>query len=408
MSEGVLEFDDDMYADEVVADPYAYYGRLREHAPVYWNARYGTWLVTRHEDVVWLLRNPDLFSSRFYADDPQPPSPPIHDEDAGELAFVSGFRSHEMIQNDLPDHGRMRGIFRRYFTPAQMERWREMVRGAVSDLLDEALAGDVVDLRADVGAELPLRVISELLGVRPQDRAALKEHADRRMQSALSLEPDRMRVGASGIRDTSEYLTAMLDVPSGEPEELLSLLLAAEEAGTYSRDEVLANAQMLIDAGHETTIQLICNGALAFLRHPDQWARFVAAPRELAVSAVEECLRFDPPLPAPRRLASHDLELRGATIRRGDRVAFVIAAANRDPRVFTDPDTFDIGRTPNRHIAFGSGLHVCLGQHLARIEGQEVLAALAERWPGMASAGGPVEYAKVRGVRSLLRLDVAR
>lgn len=399
-------FDDEMYADHVVADPYTYYGRLRELAPVYWNARYGTWLVTRHEDVVWLLRNPELFSSRFYVDDPAPPSPPISDEDLDELRFVTEFRSHEMIQNDLPDHARMRGVFRRYFTPARIEQWRALVREAVRELLDEALVGGRVDLRADIGAELPLRVIAELLGVRREDRAALKEHADRRMQSALGLAPDRMRVAASGIRDTSDHLTDMLESPDAQPGTLLSLLVAAEESGAYSRAEVLANAQMLIDAGHETTIQLICNGALAFLRHPEQWARFVAAPRELAASAVEECLRFDPPLPAPRRLAAQDLTMHGATIRRGDRVAFVLAAANRDPRAFPDPDRFDIGRHPNRHIAFGSGLHVCLGQHLARIEGQEVFAALAERWPAMRSAGGPVEYAKVRGVRSLLRLDI--
>lgn len=402
---GVLEIDDDLYADAVIADPYGYYGRLREASPVHWNARYGTWLVTRHADVAWLLRRPELFSSRFYVDDPRPPSPPIDPADAGELRFVTEFRAAEMIQNDPPEHLRMRGVFRRWFTPARMEHWREVVRGAVAELLDDALAREVFDIRADLGAPLPLRVITELLGVRPADRVALKEHADRRMSSALSLEPDRMRIGASGIRDTSRHLEEVLDGPD-EVDGLLAVFAAAERDGTYSRREVLANAQMLIDAGHETTIQLVANGTLAFLRHPDQWARLVADPRGLAASAVEECLRYDPPLPAPRRLAAQDVEIGGATIRRGDRVTFVLAAANRDPRAFPDPDTFDIDRRPNRHLAFGSGLHVCLGQHLARLEGQEVFAALAERLPGLRSAGGPVEYAKLRGVRSLLRLDV--
>ncbi len=363
--------------------------------------------MTRYEDIVWLLRHPELFSSRFYADDALPPSPPIDDADVDELRYVNEFRKHEMIQNDPPDHRRLRSAISSFFTTSRMETWREMIRTVVGSMLDGLAGPNGFDVCADIGRPLPLRVIAVLLGIPEADRAVLKEHADRRMRSALSLEPGRMRDGASGIRDSGAYLAAALDRGGWDDgTSLMALLVAAERRGDYSRDEVIANAQMLVDAGHETTIQLLCNGALAFLRHPDQWRRLVGSPDELAASATEECLRYDPPLPAPRRIAARDVELGGKAIRRGQRVLFVIAAGNRDPRAFDDPDRFDIGRDPNRHITFGHGIHACLGMHLARMEGQEVFRALAMRMPEMGLAAEKIEYAKVRGVRSVLALPV--
>ena len=398
---------DDLYADHVIADPYPYYGQLREEDPVHWNARYQTWVVTRHEDIVWVLRHPELFSSRFYADDPLPPSPPIHEEDFGELGFVNEFRSHEVIQNDPPDHTRMRATLNRHFTPSRMERQREMVRSVVHDILDAFVGADGFDICTDLAHALPLRVISELLGVSDGDRAALKEHAERRMLSALGLEPDRMSVAASGIRDTTAYLEDELERRQGaDGGDLMAVLFGAADQGNYSHEEMVANAQGLIDAGHETTIQLICNGMLAFMRNRDQWDRFKEDPEGLAERATNECLRYDPPLPAPRRLAAQDVTMRGKTILTGQRVIFVLAAGNRDPRQFDRPDVFDIGRESNRHIAFGNGIHFCLGQYLARIEGQEVFKALATRAPDLQLATDEVQYAKIRGVRSMLSLPV--
>jgi cytochrome P450 len=405
-----VTIDDELYSAEVLADPYTYYGRIREEDPVHWNARYQTWLVTRYDDIVWVLRHPEVFSSRFFADDPQLPSPPIDEADVDEFRYVVEFRSHELIQNDPPDHTRMRAVVNKFFTPSRLEQWRGMVRGVVHELLDEAIeagGADGIDVCADLGRPLPLRVISELLGVPREDRAPLKEHADRRMLSSLGLDPDRMRVAASGIRDTSAYLEKELGNHRADGHDILSILIDAEERTVYSREEVLANAQGLIDAGHETTIQLICNGTLAFLRNPDQWETFKAAPAQLAMTAVNECLRYDPPLPAPRRLTARDVELGGKTIRRGERVTYVLAAANRDPRAFEDPDRFDIARTPNRHLAFGSGIHFCLGQYLAKLEGEEVFKALAERMPDMRLVSDHVDYARIRGVRAVLSLPVS-
>jgi cytochrome P450 len=402
--------DDELYADEVIADPYPYYGRIREEDPVHWNERYQTWLVTRYDDIVWVLRHPEAFSSRFFADDPQLPSPPIHDGDVDEYRFVVAFRKDELIQNDPPDHTRLRSAVNKFFTPSKIEQWRATVRDVVHELFDEVVArggAGGFDMCFDIGRPLPLRVISELLGVPREDRDTLKEHADRRMLASLGLEPDRMRVAASGIRDTTDYLEA--ELPRHQPggSDVLSILVDAEERRQYSHEEVIANVQGLIDAGHETTIQLICNGTLAFLRHPDQWESFKADPEGLAPTATNECLRYDPPLPAPRRLAATDVELGGKTIRTGERVAFVLAAANRDPRVFPDPDRFDIARKPNRHLAFGSGIHHCLGQYLAKLEGEEVFKALAQRMPDIRLATDDIRYHRLRGVRAVQALPVA-
>jgi cytochrome P450 len=170
-------------------------------------------------------------------------------------------------------------------------------------------------------------------------------------------------------------------------DDVLSKLALAERNGRYSRSEVLANAQSLIDAGHETTVQLIGAGTLAFMRNRHQWELLRSDPARLAESATEECLRYDPPLVHVRRVASRDFRLHDRTIRAGQRVRGMIASANRDPREFRDPDRFDIKRSPNRHIAFGAGIHFCLGQYLARVEGQEVFKALATRFPSMRLCG---------------------
>lgn len=401
------ELQQDMYGEEALADPYAYYGRLREQDPVHWNDMYRQWLITRYEDVAWMLRRPELFSSEFYRREAVP-SPPVDEGDAEHVAYVAQHRCREVIKSDPPAHTRLRAPFRRPLSPKHMEKWRPYVREAVASLLDRVADQGRMDVVADIGRPLPLLVISEMLGVPVADRQMLKEQADERMLSELSLKPNRMRRAAAAIRASSDYFDEVLDGRTGKPaSDLLGLLAEAERSGAYTRAESVANAQGLLDAGHETTIQLICNGTLAFLRHSEQWALFRSDPEALAPTATEECLRFDPPLPAPRRIAAQDVELRGRTIREGDRVFWVIAAANRDPREFEDPDRFDIRRSPNRHLAFGAGVHYCLGQYLARIEGQEVFTALATRFPGLRLDTDSVEYADLRGVRSITSLPVA-
>jgi len=401
---------DDMYSTEVLADPFSYYGRLRDEDPVHWSEKYQTWLVTGYDDVMWVLRHPELFSSEYYVrDSARPPVPPIDPSDAEFAEFVVRFRACEFIQNDPPYHSRMRAPLRAYFSPKGIESLRVRIRQAVASLLDAVVDQGSMDVRGDLAKPLPLLVISDLLGLPAEDRPLLAQQAELRMQSALSLAPDRMRLAAQGIRESCEYLDRHLRQrrPGNREPDVLDILIGAQQDGHYDRQEVLANTLSLLDAGHETTIQLICNGLLAFLRHPDQLNLFRTDPVRLAQTAVEECLRFDPPLPALRRIAATDVSLRGRLIRRGDRVGFVIASANRDPRVFADPDRFDIRRSPNRHVTFGSGIHHCLGHYLARLEGQEVFIALATRLPDIRLATDVVSYAAVRGVRNITSLQVS-
>jgi pimeloyl-[acyl-carrier protein] synthase len=183
-------------------------------------------------------------------------------------------------------------------------------------------------------------------------------------------------------------------------------LAGGEKQGIFTRHEVLVNTSLLLLAGHETTINLICNGTLAFLHHPEQWAFFKSNPDGLSKTATEECLRYDPPVVSIQRIASQDVEMRGKTFHAKDRIRWFISSANRDPAKFAEPDKFDIARWPNQHVAFGSGVHHCLGATLARVEGQEVFKALAERFPRLQLETDQFEYQPSITFRSLKSLPV--
>ena len=190
-------------------------------------------------------------------------------------------------------------------------------------------------------------------------------------------------------------------------DDLLSVLCEGERRGIYTRQDVLANAILLLIAGHETTINLICNGTLAFMRHPEQWALFKTDPEGLAKRATEECLRYDAPVKSIQRLASQDIAMRGKTLHKDDRIRWFITSANRDPEVFAHPETFDITRDPNPHVGFGNGVHHCLGATLARLEGQEAFKALAQRFPNLHVETEVVEYQPSIALRSIKSLPVA-
>jgi len=189
-------------------------------------------------------------------------------------------------------------------------------------------------------------------------------------------------------------------------DDFISVLASGEKKGVFTRHEVLVNTSLLLLAGHETTINLICNGTLSFIRNPDQWALLKQDPNGLAKPATEECLRYDSPVKSIQRIASQDVEMRGKVMRRNDRIRWFISSANRDPDAFANPTSFDITRHPNQHVAFGSGTHHCLGATLARVEGQEVFKALAERFPKLRAQSEDLEYQPSITFRSLKSLPV--
>jgi cytochrome P450 len=397
---------DNLFTPDVIADPYSYYGRLRDEDPVHWNEPYELWVITRHDDLVWLTRHHELFSSAVFKNDPRPPYPPIDESDLGLYEYVRNYQGDQFIQHDRPEHLEMRRVVHGYFTPKSMEAWRPFVQKAVKELLDEAEEKGSMDIMRDLATPLPVLVIAQMMGVPEQDRRYVRQLAEKLLYIGRG-EYDRMKPLTEGMRGMIDFVSPLVDERIVNPgDDFISVLAGGERQGVFSRHEVLVNTSLLLLAGHETTINLICNGTLAFMRHPDQWALLKKDPAGLAKTATEECLRYDSPVVSIQRIASQDIEMRGKVLNKKDRVRWFISSANRDPAKFADPDKFDITRWPNQHVAFGNGVHHCLGATLARVEGQEVFRALAERFPDLRMEPEDLEYQPSITFRSLKSLPV--
>jgi len=349
---------DDLLAPEVIADPYPYLAYLRETDPVHWNELHETWVVTRYDDFLSVTRQPELFSSEVSRRSPPSPSGDAAERDLHDRA--RDVQSNHMAQRDADEHMAMRKVVNAFFSPQALARWRPRIQAILAELLDRVQAqGEMeVEVLREVAMPLDIQVISEMMGFPEEDQAELCRLADQ--LCALNRgEPDRIRVFMEGMTAFKDYLSRFVEDRLAHPgEDLLSLLVSGEQDGVYTRDQVLANASVMLIAGQETTANLIGNSLLAFLRHPYQWQRFQQDQSSKAVArAVNECLRYDAPQKSVQRIATEDVELRGKPIRQGDRVRCFISSANRDPEMFEAPDTFDITRHPNRHVAFGFGSH---------------------------------------------------
>ena len=408
----VTAINDEMVNGEAIADPYSYYGRIRDEDPVHWNELYELWVITRHDDLVWMTRHHELFSSEFWARDKKPPYPAIDESDLGLYQFMREFFMKWFIQHDRPVHTDQRKVVHKWFNPTSMEMWRPMVKSVVKDMLDEADQNGRMDVMKDFATPLPLFVIAQMMGMPFEDRKFIRSMAEKLLFIGRG-EADRMQPLTDGIKELMEYLSPLVaqkvDLPVDE-NDLLSVLASGEKSGALTRDEVVADAILLLLAGHETTINLICNGTLAFTQHPDQWKLLKEAPHQepdTLVRATEECLRYDPPVKSIQRIASEDVELGGKLIKEGDRIRWFMSSANRDPNKHENPDTFDISRWPNTHVAFGSGIHHCLGATLARLEAQEAFKALSKRYESITLETGDFEYQPSVTFRSLKSLPVS-
>ena len=396
----------DMFTPDVIADPYAYYGRLRDEDPVHWNDAYALWVLTRHDDVTWMTRHNELFSSAVFKNDPKPAYPAIDESDLGLYEYVRNYQADQFIQHDRPEHLDMRKIVHGYFTPKAMESWRPFVVSAIKELLDAAEEKGSMDVMRDLATPLPVLVIAQMMGVPAEDRPYVRQLAEKLLYIGRG-EYDRMPILTDGMKGMVEYVSPLVDERIVRPgDDFISVLASGEKKGVFTRHQVLVNTSLLLLAGHETTINLICNGTLAFIQHPDQWALYKKDPAGQAKWATEECLRYDAPVKSIQRLASQDIEVRGKVMEKNDRIRWFISSANRDPNVFADPDKFDISRQPNPHVAFGNGVHHCLGATLARVEGQEVFKALAERFPGLQLKSEELDYQPSITFRSLKSLPV--
>ena len=386
---------------EFHADPYPFYRRLREKEPVH-QSPMGFWVLTRYEDCVAVLRDQRFGREEFQ----QMLSNVYGDDDSGKPQLP-----RSMLFRDPPDHTRLRALVSKAFTPRMIETMRDHIQEIVDRLLDRVQEAGRMDVMEDLAYPLPVTVICEMLGVPVNDHASIRGwSADiARSLDAIGLPSDQGIVerGRTSRRALAQYFRRLVPERRARPQQdLLSGLIAAEEQGDkLSQDEVIAMCLLLFIAGHETTVNLIGNGTLALLRHPEQRQKLQADP-SLTGNAVEELLRYDSPVQRTARIASTDAEVAGQPMPKGTMVITALGAANRDPAQFSDPDTLDVARKDPRHISFGFGIHFCLGAPLARVEGQLALGTLLRRMPRLALAEDNPEWRESSVLRGLKRLDV--
>jgi cytochrome P450 len=337
-------------------DPYPLYRYLLSGAPVRWNDLLGAWTVARYADVVFTLTDPRFSADRVGL---QPD------------AYVA----KSMLVSDPPDHTRLRTLVSKAFTPRMIDQLRPRIAAIVDDLL--AHTDGSFDVVEDLAYPLPVIVIGELLGIPPEDRETFKGWSAILAASLDPLVSTQLMDQATAARSALHaYLRRIIAQRRREPKaDLISALVAVEERGeVLTERELVVMCSLLLIAGHETTVNLIGNGTLALLQHPDELQRLRATPALLG-SAIEELLRFDSPVQMTGRIVTQDLEIGDQRIKQGDFVLPLLGAANRDPAQFHDPEKLELGRSPNAHVAFGRGIHFCLGAPLARVEAQAAIGA---------------------------------
>lgn len=381
----------DFRSQRFKANPFPFYARLREEAPVFRIQAPGNevgWLVTRYEDVAQVLKHARISKDRLGNMTPE--------QRARLPFFVKPYLPifQNMLNRDPPDHTRLRALVHKAFTPRLIERLRSRVQALSDGLLDAAQRRGSMDLVAEYALLVPVIIIAEMLGVPSGDYRKFQRWSNRLVSNTNMWD---VLFSAPSVLMFTRYLRKLIAQRRTSPgDDLLTALIQAEEAGDkLTSDELVSMVFLLLVAGHETTVNLIASGTLALLQHPEQLERLRKDPG-LIEPAVEELLRYASPVEvSTERFALEDLSVGGVTIPRGNLVFAVLASANRDERQFKDPDTLDLGREPNKHVSFGLGIHYCLGAPLARLEGRIAIQTLVNRFPHLRLAK-PAESLKWR------------
>ncbi len=368
------------FSPDLRTDPYPIYKSLREEEPVYWSQLMQVWIVTRYDDIFAILRDHERFSS----DRLKATNPLVQQMESYRLASGPLGRSPTMLSLDPPAHTRMRTLVNKAFTPRVVERNRPRIQEIADQLIDDLPDPHSLDVVRDLAVPLPVIVIAEVLGVPATDRGRFKSWST---DIAGSLggpfqTPDKLERATESANELADYFRDQINLRRREPrDDLLSAMVAAEEQGDLlTEDELLATCILLLVAGNETTTNLIGNGMLALLNNPDQRRR-LQEDLSLLPSAVDEMLRYDGPAQMTSRVVAEEMEFGGKHMIPGHVVLTVLGAANRDPEQFPDPDRFDVARKNNRHLAFGLGIHYCLGAPLAVAEAQIAFQTLLRRLP---------------------------
>jgi cytochrome P450 len=395
----------DPLSAEFQRDPYPFYDQIRAESPILYWEDWDIWFLTRYEDVSALLRDRRLGRTMDHilsrAERGLPPLP-------AEEAPFHKLSQHSMFDKEPPEHTRLRSLVHKVFTPRRVENLRSQIQQIADNLLDRVQAQGCMDILADFAVPLPVTVIAELLGVPEADRPWLRPwSADIVAMYELDHTEEQARRAVQAAVEFSNYLRDLARQRRRAPEDdLISALVAVEEAGDQlTEDELISTCILLLNAGHEATVNVIGNGMYAQLRHPDQMQRLLDQP-ELVNSAVEEMMRYDTPLQLFRRWVLEDMSYQGYRFKQGTELGLMFGAANHDPARFPNPHTFDIAREDNAHIAFGGGVHYCLGAPLARLELQIAIGTLLRRMPHLRLEGSEPEYRPAYVIRGLKALPV--
>jgi cytochrome P450 len=375
----------DLTDPAVVRDPYPAFAQLRAAGRPVWDDALGMWLALSYDDANAVLRSRRL-GRIFSAREPQ---------DVWET--FNWLHEDALLENEPPKHTRLRRLVAAAFARGHIEQRRDRIRTLCSELLDAAAekAADTgsFDVLADYAEPLPVLVIADLLGFPDSDIALLRPWS----QAIVSMyeygrTPDDDARARAACDEFSAYVAELARDRRKHPaDDLITYLAEVEAEGEHLTErELVATVVLLLNAGHEATVNGFGNGFVALMAHRDQWERVVADPWGLSATAVEEMLRFDSPSQLFERTATRDVEINGVTVAEGQRIAALLGSANRDETAFDDAERFDVARDPNPHIAFGAGIHFCLGGPLARLEMAQSLPLLAERWPGIELADGAV------------------
>ncbi len=395
----------DYYSPEFRADPYPFYRRLREEDPVHWGMPFepnfeGAWHIANYADVNAMLKDPRL-GKAAEADERMAALPVEAQEYLGMLNLA-------LLRADPPDHTRLRALVSKAFTPRMVENLRPRIEAIATTLLDEADGTPQIDLIDQYAFPLSITVITEMLGLTYDDREQLKHWAAilvaaQECKRTPEIYGPAAQASAEVVAFFHEQIVRQREHP--RPGILSDLIAVREQGDKLSENELIVTCTLLLIAGHDTTVNLIGNGMLALLRNPDQLALLQEHP-DLIQVAVEEFLRYESSSQMTGRIAHEDVEYGGKLIHRGDQINLLMGSANHDPAQFADPDQFDITRKDNRHIAFGHGIHYCLGAPLARLEAQVAIPLLLQRRPRLHLTDVEPERRETIGFRGLKHLPV--
>lgn len=383
---------------EFLRNPYPYYDKLRSINPIFWgnSVKYPGWYVTGYEEAVAILKD-----TRFHNRIPLP-------ETSKKYEQLKNIQNNMVLFKNQPDHKRLKMLVSKGFTPSVLEDYRPYIEETVNELLDGMENKKRMDVVSDFSFPLASLIIAKIIGVPAEERNQFREWAVTLIQTIDFTRTRKvLATGNETITKQLDYFRELITKRKHNPQDdLISMLIKEEQQGDKLTDEeLLATCILLVIAGHETTVNLISNSVLSLLHHPEQLEELKQRPL-LIERAVEEFLRYESPTQITARIASEDIEINGTTIKKGEQVYILLGAANRDPKKFINANVLEITRNPNPHIAFGYGIHFCIGSSLARLEAQIAIQTLLQRLPNLQIATPDLQWRKLTGFRSLKELPI--